>query len=568
MVGIMFVYRNRGVLGFSRSSKIRSNLIIRTPNVAYLTINGSQKGTKSTSYRYFIRPAIIIVGLGGSAYLIDRYAYSSVITRSVRALYTMLWIAYEYSRNTAKYETMSDLHDVAAERLLNMLRTNRGLYIKLGQAIANQGDFFPKEYQKRFVKLYDDAPVDTWDQVDKVLRKNLGENYETEVFECIDYNPVASASIAQVHKGKLKPHGEAVAIKVQHPYINEQIVIDLFMYKLISKIYERVFNIPLSFFTKYVSEQLIEEADFVNEMKNASKLREIIKEDKSMNNTNIYIPHNYSDLSKRQVLITEWCDGIPLADKDTLIASDIDLTVTMKQYIKAFGKQIFEYGFIHSDPHPGNLLARFDSEGKQQLVILDHGLYISLPNRFRIENCKLWEYLFSFNTDGIEEIGREWGIGSTELFATLVQLRPLKMTPQSTNRSESDINNLLHDFLSDEENFPVELLFLMRNMRMIQNLNRNFGSPVNRINLLTSELINALILENSHSVSTASVKILQYFKLFKVRCVLFVSNLAFYLVRLRQVLSGDKYGDKNIGIEDYLEVYLQNTALSLGIDWT
>lgn len=287
-----------------------------------------------------------------------------------------------------------------------------------------------------------------------------------------------------------------------------------------------------------------------------------------MNNTNIYIPHSYSDLSKRQVLITEWCDGIALTDKDKLIASDIDLTLAMKQYIKVFGKQIFEYGFIHSDPHPGNLLARFDNAGNQQLVILDHGLYISLPNSFRIENCQLWEYLFSFNTQGIEEIGREWGIGSTELFATLVQLKPIKISPESTNRGDSDINNLLHDFLSDEEKFPVELLFLTRTMRMIQNLNRNFGSPVNRINLLTSELINALMLENSHSVTTISSRILQYFKLFKVRCVLFVSNLAFYLVRLRQVLSGDKYGDKSIGIEDYLEVYLQNTALSLGIDWT
>ena len=567
----MFAYRNRGAFGISRSNKIRSSSFTRTPKITYLTINiirDTNKGTNSSTYRYFIRPGILIVGLGGSAYLIDRYAYSSIMTRSIRALYVMLWIAYEYSRNIAKYETISDLHNVAAERLLNMLRTNRGLYIKLGQAIANQGDFFPKEYQKKFVKLYDDAPVDTWEQIDKVLRKNLGENYEMEVFDSIDHDPVASASIAQVHKGKLKSNGESVAIKVQHHYINEQIVIDLFMYKLISKIYERVIDIPLRFFTKYVSEQMIEEADFVNEMENASKLRQIIKKDESMNNTNIYIPHSYSDLSKRQVLITEWCDGVALTDKDKLIASDIDLTLAMKQYIKVFGKQIFEYGFIHSDPHPGNLLARFDNAGNQQLVILDHGLYISLPNSFRIENCQLWEYLFSFNTQGIEEIGREWGIGSTELFATLVQLKPIKISTESTNRGDSDINSLLHDFLSDEEKFPVELLFLTRTMRMIQNLNRNFGSPVNRINLLTSELINALMLENSHSVTTISSRILQYFKLFKVRCVLFVSNLAFYLVRLRQLLSGDKYGDKSIGIEDYLEVYLQNTALSLGVDWT
>lgn len=562
----MFI-RN-AVVGLRRPIISHSSSVIRMTKVNYRSIHifrGGHKQASSALFPSLIRSGLMIVSIGGTVYLIDKHAYSSVIIRSIRALYVMLWIAYEYSYNSSKYNTMGALHDVAAEKLLNMLQTNRGLYIKLGQAIANQGDFFPKEYQSRFVRLYDDAPVDSWEEVDKVLRLNLGDNYEKEIFESIDRNPIASASIAQVHKAKLKSNGESVAIKVQHHYINKQIVIDLFTYRLISKIYEKVFDIPLSFFTKYVSEQMLEEADFVKEMENSNKLKQLIKHDKSLDSLNIYIPHNYSDLSKRQILITEWCDGISLTDRERLIDSKIDLALVMKQYIKVFGKQIFEYGFVHSDPHPGNLLARIDKKGKQQLVILDHGLYIKLSDKFRKENCQLWKYLFSFDTPGIEKIGNEWGIGSTDLFATLVQLRPVKPSREPVDRSDSDINTLLRDFLSDEGKFPPELLFLTRTMRMIQNLNRNFGSPVNRINLLTSELINALIVDNSHSKVTNMVRIVEYIKLFRVKCVLLLSNLAFYLIRFRQVLLGDRYGGKNIGIEDYLEVYLQNTAESLGI---
>lgn len=567
----MFSNASNGALCWKRFRRVRIDFTRRSLKFNYLTVNAMKRsGTKLKPklQNLWIKSGIITITIGGSVYLVDKYAYASTISRSVRALSVLLWIAYEYSMNISKYGTLEDLHEVASETLFNMLMENRGLYIKLGQAIANQGDFFPKAYQKRFVRLYDDAPVDKWKHVDKVLRKNLGENYETEVFEIIDHEPIASASIAQVHKAILKDTGDTVAVKIQHDYIHKQIAVDLFMYKLISKIYERVFNIPLTFFTEYVSEQLQHETDFVQEMKNSNRLLEIIKKDKSMRDLNIYIPFNYPKFTKRQILITEWCDGIPLSDKNKVIESKVDLSRMVYQYLKVFGKQIFEYGFVHSDPHPGNLLARFDKSGKQQLVILDHGLYIQLPENFRLEYCKLWENLFSFNTEAIESIGRSWGINSTELFATIIQLRPIKMSPKSSTRSDQDINNLLQDFLSDTGKFPLELLFLTRTMRMLQSLNRNFGSPVNRINILTHELVSALVVENLSTMHTRTERVMQYLKLFKVRCVLIVSNLVFYLIRFKQILSGDKYGEKKGGIEDYLEVYIQNTVESLGLDWT
>lgn len=508
------------------------------------------------------RVAIVATGLG-TAYYIDNHYYSALITRSVRAVYVLLWIAYAYGFNSNSYENIDDLHEIASDKLLHLLTTNKGLYIKLGQAIANQGNLFPLAYQKKFPQLYDQAPVQSWQDVDRTLKENLGDDYQIRLFETIDHEPIASASIAQVHYGKLK-NGEEVAIKVQHGYIEKQIVVDLMIYRFISKVYEKVFDIPLSMFTKYISEQLIKETDFVHEMQNSEKLKKLIDNDSSLKHDNIKLPKNYPHLTTKQVLTAEWINGIPLTNKQTLLDHNYDLTLIMKQYIKLFGRQIFEYGFIHSDPHPGNLLVCFDSNNKQQLVLIDHGLYITLSDLFRLQYCNLWRYLFLLNTKGIEKIGREWGISSIDLFATVVQLRPVLLSPevQSNENGEDhrNISDLFRDFIGDEKKFPGELPFLSRTMRMIQNLNQSFGSPVNRINLLTKELINALLLEKD-------LKFGNYWDLLRIKITLLFSGFMFYIVRLRQILSGDRFGGKGKGLEDYIEMYMQNTAKSLGMEW-
>lgn len=554
----------------------------KIPITSFKPINPKPKPKPKPKLKFKLKPqgkfrplvygvAIVATGLG-TAYYIDNHYYSSLMTRSVRAVYVLLWIAYAYGFNSNSYQNIDDLHEIASDKLLHLLTTNKGLYIKLGQAIANQGNLFPLAYQKKFPQLYDQAPVQSWQDIDRILKENLGDDYQIRLFETINHEPIASASIAQVHYGKLK-NGEEVAIKVQHDYIEKQVVVDLMIYRFISKVYEKVFDIPLSMFTKYISEQLIKETDFVHEMQNSEKLKKFIDKDSSLKYDNIKLPKNYPHLTTKQVLTAEWINGIPLTNKQTLLDQNYDLTLIMKQYIKLFGRQIFEYGFIHSDPHPGNLLVRFDSKNKQQLVLIDHGLYITLSDSFRLQYCNLWRYLFLLNTKGIEQIGREWGISSIDLFATVVQLRPVLLSPEvqsnananaNANKNEDEdnrnISDLFRDFIGDQKKFPGELPFLSRTMRMIQNLNQSFGSPVNRINLLTKELINALLQEKD-------LKFGNYWDLVRIKITLLLSGFMFYIVRLRQILSGDRFGGKGKGLEDYIEMYMQNTAKSLGMEW-
>ena len=546
-------------------------ILKRSFTSSHVFLGSSSRKKLTTVSRTFkskcvFRPVLLLLGLGGVIYAIDKIWYSSVLMRSARALTVTLWIAYEYSTNRTnkkKYAKVDDLHEVAAQRLLNMLMENKGLYIKLGQAIANQGDLFPLAFQRRFAKFYDDAPAEPWQKVDKVLREELGSDYAERYFDCIDKEPVGSASIAQVHQAKLKENNSKVALKVQHSYIKDQVVTDLYVQSIISWIYERVFGIPLSHFSKFITQNLIQEANFLNEVENPLKLKTLIEKDASSHSLNIYIPVSYSGLCRKRVLVTEWCDGIPVNETQRLKEQKLDLSFLVYQCVATFAKQMFHYGFVHSDPHPGNLLARFDNRGMQQLVLLDHGLYTTLSDQLRFEYCHLWDYLFRYDTVGLEDLRKKWGIESMELFSALAIFRPKQMQRHDFKK-KVDIMDILTNFITDKNKFPNELLFLTRTIRMIQNLNRSFGSPVNRIDIFTKELLKATSIEVSNFSIFSRERISFFLKGMHFRLMLFINELFFYIIRIRQFFTNKKYA-ASMGMEDYLDQYIKESARAVGL---
>lgn len=515
--------------------------------------NSTGKTTLSQKKSRIPRIFLMIGGVTATCYAIDEFYLQSLLKRSIKAISILSWVAFKYSKITDLKE-MQAFHEVAAKGIFDMLAENKGLYIKLGQAIANQGAVFPVAYQRHFVNLYDAAPVDPWHEIDRILRTALGSNYEQEVFEYIEHEPVASALVAQVHKAKLRGTGEEVAVKIQHPYIEAQIPIDLSVYRLMSWVYSKIFDIPLTFMTRYIAEQIIKETDFRIEAKNSQQLASLIAKDTTTQNLDIYIPECYEHLSNEKVLVTEWIEGLSLTNKQKLIDSKYSLPHLMHQYITVFARQIFEFGFVHSDPHPGNLLAR-KINGRQQLVILDHGLYVTFPNKFRNEYRELWEAMFTLDMNKVNEISDNWGVGSSEFLKAMVQLK----APSKAKGTTPNPLQLMRELFSDETKFPPDLLFLMRTMRMIQNLNQTMGSPVNRMNILTKSAI--YLVQQSRDFS-----IISWLSALKTNFFLLISDLVFLVFRARQVLMGDKYGGKGEGIEDFIEQHLRESARFIGIE--
>jgi len=194
------------------------------------------------------RRLLLLGTLLGAGYLADRQLYAAGITRSLRTFGMGLLVAADYKLNfrpdplplVGSAGGIPELHRRSAERLSDLLRENGGLYLKIGQAIAMQSAVLPPEFQRMFARMFDDAPQDDWEAVEKVIRDDFGGRSVEEVFGVsfagvegkgvMERTARASASVAQVHWARL-PDGREVAVKIQKPEIAKQIGWDLWAFK-------------------------------------------------------------------------------------------------------------------------------------------------------------------------------------------------------------------------------------------------------------------------------------------------------------------------------------------------
>jgi aarF domain-containing kinase len=378
------------------------------------------------------------------------------------------------------------------------------MYIKFGQQIAQQAAILPPQYNEVFRVMYDKAPVVPLAQVEKIFSEEFNK-LPSEMFSEFDEEPIASASIAQVHIGKLQD-GTKVAVKVQKPYIKKQLDYDLATYKLIAWGFEKVFDLPMYWATEYTEKHLRQEVDFINEGKNSEVCQSQINTDSYLKGE-VYVPKVYWDKSSERVLTAEWIDGTPLSQHEKVIDQGYNLKSIMKVMVDLFAFQIFVTGFVHCDPHPGNIIIRKNPQNpsKTQLVLIDHGLYIQQREEFRREYCLFWKSLFSMDREMIEAITRNWGIKDSNLFATATLFKPYsvnshnpphmktrKISKEEMYQAQLKFKARAQQFLSDTSLIPRELIFLGRNMNIVRANNKNLNSPVNRITLMVKWAIKGL----------------------------------------------------------------------------
>ncbi|CCH45003.1 putative ubiquinone biosynthesis protein [Wickerhamomyces ciferrii] len=521
--------------------------------------NGSSGGSR------FLKFTVYGTGFLGAGFLIDKYYFDSAWSRTAKSFYVLARIGYDYKFKFNEQHDIAALHEENADRFFNLLNENKGLYIKLGQNIANQASILPPAFQKKFAKLYDSAAEDPWEKVDMILQQELGTNYN-DYFNYIEKKPIASASIAQVHKAELKT-GEQVALKVQHYYIAKQIDADLMTYRVFTKIYEYFFEIPVSFTSQYICDHLKEEVDFRIELQNGEKVRKFIADDGYLHNK-VHVPINYQDLSTKRILASEWCDGLPLTDYQEL-KTQYNTKKIMKYYLELFSKMIFQWGFVHSDPHPGNLLVRYNKNTKiQEIVLLDHGLYVEFPESLRYEYCALWKSLFELNDKELKKIAIKWGIGSeqSDMFASFSLLKPYHKSGEnlaklSNFERQEYMKENFKKFFQETEKFPLELIFLGRSMRMIQLLNQKYRAPVNRINLFTREAVKGYYLNEpdvKHPGFWYRFERSIRYSIFVV--ILTISDITFYTSKFSQYL----FNTKNV--EDLLQDQMLKQMKEFGIE--
>ncbi|KAI9022757.1 ABC1 family-domain-containing protein [Phycomyces nitens] len=512
-----------------------------------------------------LSPILVAGVVGTGIYAVDNWTDAKIIQRNLRTAYNGIAVAIDYKWNfqpTIDRDTrpIDELHKRTANRIFDVFEKNGGLYVKMGQVIGTQAAILPLPYQERARRLFDSAPAVPFEAVERVFKEDFGCLPEN-VFDEFDKTPLASASIAQVHKARLK-NGDVVAVKIQKPAIQKQMNSDLFCYRILVQLYEYMFDLPLTWSTDYVESHLRMEADFECEARNALKAWKHIEEEPRLKGK-VYIPKIYPEFSSKRVLVCEWIDGVQLTDTARIAERKLDFNWAMETAIKAFSSQIFKTGFVHGDPHPGNVLVRShpDNPKHTQVVIIDHGLYIQESEKFRIEYCKLWEALFMLDIKTMQEICSGWGIHDANMFASLTLQKPF--SPQKAVHLQQNVNmqdvyemqinakERIKNFLKDQSLFPREIIFVSRNMNIMRANNRQVGSPVNRINIMARWAVIGLNTSTSKGSWLQTIHL--SWKNFVFESTLLLMTITFWAVRFRDALGKIVFGDKLNGFEDVLD---------------
>ena len=378
---------------------------------------------------------------------------AAVRTAKVARVGASIWALYKVparvrrllKRPSATPEELSRSHTRAAHLLLDLALDLRGVNIKMCQVIGTRSDVFPPEMVAVTKQCHDRVPARPFAVVREVVERELGRPLG-DVFAQFDETPIAAASLAQVHRARLKT-GEDVAVKVQYPGLAELVTVDMANLRLGCRIYEALDPQPmeLSPLVDELARHIAYELDFCREAASGDRVRELFRGDPG-----VYVPHVYKQLSTSRVMTMDFASGVKVDDKAQLIADGFDPAEVMQELMRIFVRMIMGDGFFHADPHPGNLLVRRAEDGESQLVVLDFGLAKELPEGFGLG---LFELMFSMMTmneaamiRAFRELGFETKNGDERTFLALATRM---MSRTEDGKFEGELTEAMTDELFD-----------------------------------------------------------------------------------------------------------------------
>jgi ubiquinone biosynthesis protein len=277
-----------------------------------------------------------------------------------------------------------------AERLRRALETLGPIFVKFGQVLSTRRDLLPGDIADELAKLQDRVPPFASSLAIAEIERSLGHPIEA-AFSTFEREPVASASIAQVHLGIL-PDGREVAVKVLRPGVEEAVAKDVALLETGARLVERLWPDGRRLKPREVvaefSRHLEDELDLMREAANASQLRRNFA-----TSPLLQVPEIYWDWCSRRVMVMERMHGTPVSQIDTLRARGIDIPRLARAGVEIFFTQVFRDGFFHADMHPGNIFVADDG----RYVALDFGIMGTLTETDK--NYLAQNFIAFFNRD-------------------------------------------------------------------------------------------------------------------------------------------------------------------------
>ncbi|GBF99298.1 hypothetical protein Rsub_12079 [Raphidocelis subcapitata] len=309
------------------------------------------------------RGAALAAAAGAAVKAVDNgFALLASLPRTLRTLAWAVSAGVSYKRYQLRTDPLMDpegfqkgltaLHDYWAEQLTEVCRLNGGVYIKTGQ-FAGAFNSMPPEYKKHLALLQDRAKPRPFATVNRVLRCELGASAE-EVFAEFSAEATAAASLAQVHKARLED-GREVAVKIQYPGLRGAADADLWTLSLLSQLAAAAFpHVRLSWLYRELKRKLEEELDFGVEVAHSRRLLSQLSP-----SLGVALPEVHLPLCTSKILVMEWIHGYKVNDARALRRARISPRAVGVRLERAFAEMTFVHGYLHADPHPGNIMRFF-----------------------------------------------------------------------------------------------------------------------------------------------------------------------------------------------------------------
>jgi ubiquinone biosynthesis protein len=272
------------------------------------------------------------------------------------------------------------------ERIRLALEELGPIFVKFGQAISTRRDLLPIDIADELAKLQDAVPPFPAEQAIEIINDAYGDTVDN-VFERFDTEPLAAASIAQVHTARLKA-GTEVIVKVLRPGVLEQIERDLAVLRMLAGLADRYWEHgkrlkPLEIVDEY-EHTILDELDLMREAANAAQLKRNFQ-----GSDMLYVPEIYWDFCRPEVLVQERIFGTPISDMDTLREDGTNIQVLAENGVEIFFTQVFRHNFFHADMHPGNIFVLHNDPERPKYAAVDFGIVGTLSpedQRYLAEN--------------------------------------------------------------------------------------------------------------------------------------------------------------------------------------
>lgn len=375
-------------------------------------------------------------------------------------------------------------------RLRYVLEELGTTFIKLGQTLSTYPELIGFELAEELTNLQESAPITDYDTVKEIIETEFSKPID-EIFTEFSEEPIASASIGQVHTAYLD--NKQVAVKIQHPGIDQTLKSDIRIMRIVANRLNSRLDIAKSYnlpgLVDVFERDIKKELDYKFEAMNGTHLKDLLKNDE------VYIPQVYLNYTTSKVLTMEYLDGVSL---NTVLKSD-DKKYDRKKIAvvgaDSFIKQILIHGFYHADPHPGNIFVLSNN----QIAFVDFGMMGHLDNDLREDLAKL----FIFITEGDAKLLTKqliyMGIVNESVNYKDVEYEIMQLLDKYYGIQFNDMSGVLRGLIEDNllneygVVLPRDLMMVIRTLSMIDDVGRELDSSFNTTEIVKPYALRMLI---------------------------------------------------------------------------